>query len=262
MWASSGLQALKPGCCWGGEKEGRGREREGREERGRGGPGSKGKDEGLFSCGLSPGPTGNLPETLHGDGARCTQAAASLRPAPAQAVLAHVCLGTPPSRPEHAGCGPAWGVGPRQLGQVSGLLAGGRAQTPDKAGSGAAGRPGLCPRKELGFGGERVGAASGSSRRLQEPGAPRLSLPPHPPTPSSPADSWLSPGWLPPCSDFLGCLLPWGEGCSWLPRIAELWRPGWGPFAKAVSCLLPAPLHPSPSLPSPPTVVWAWPILE
>lgn len=128
--------------------------------------------------------------------------------------------------------------------------AGRRAQTPDEAGSGGCGgNLASVPGKEFGFGGEKAG----SSRRLQELGAPPVCLPELPP-PSPAVFSWREGSWLLgphkascvalPYFDFLGCLLPWGEGCSWFPRIPELWRPRWGLFAKAVCCIwrVPRPL--------------------
>lgn len=98
-----------------------------------------------------------------------------------------VCSGIPalPSLLEWGGLQARPGdPGPRQLGQVSGVLAGRRVQTPDEAGSGGCrGNLASGPGRELGFGGNRAGAA------YRIPQAPLGAPPPCLPEPLAPAVS-------------------------------------------------------------------------
>lgn len=150
-----------------------------------------------------------------------------------------VCSGIPslPSLLELGGLQARPGdPGPRQLGQVSGLLAGRRVQTPDKAGSGGCwGNLASGPGRELGFGGKRAGAAC---RIQQAPlGARNPSDPVFQSLPGSihlscRVDSWLlgqgcRSSWVAtalslPSFGFLVCLCP-GEGA--VPGFLEFSSP-------------------------------------
>lgn len=102
-----------------------------------------------------------------------------------------VCSGIPslPSLLESGGLQARSGdPGPRQLGQVSSVLAGRPVQTPDKAGSGGCwGNLASGPGRELGFGGKRAGTACRIPQAppgAGEPFQPRLPAPPlSPPAP-------------------------------------------------------------------------------
>lgn len=177
-----------------------------------------------------------------------------------------VCSGIPslPSLLEWGGLQARPGdPGPRQLGQVSGVLAGRRVQTPDEAGSrGCRGNLASGPGRELGFGGNRAGAA------CRIPQAPLGAPPPCLPEALAPAVSAAgetagcggsrgAPGWLPLSPSFPLTFwmspLPWG-GDGAAPGFLEFSSPG-DPAQVPLPRLCGASLHdqcPFPSLSSPP----------